>query len=100
MDAAIASVIVAVIMGVASIITAIIWGYVPRHRKEELKNRRKELHEVYTAVQELKKLEDYLENKYGISKQTARKEAGVHIADKFSDKKVSERIEKYADDAE
>ena len=100
MDAAIASVIVAVIMGAASIITAIIWGYVPRHRKEDLKNRRKELYEVYSAVQELKKLEDYLENKFGISKQTARKEAEVHIADKFGEKYVKERIAKYADDAE
>lgn len=100
MDASIASIIVAVIMGTASIITAIIWGYIPRRRKEELKKLRQELYRVYTAVGQLKKLEDYLEKKYGISKQTARKEAGVLIPEMFSDKKVNEKIEKYADDVE
>ncbi len=100
MDASIANIIVAAIVGVAGIITAYFWGYAPRQRKVEIKKRSSELYEVYTAVLELKKLEDYIENKYGIAKQTARKEAEVHIADKFGEKYVKERIKKYADDVQ
>ncbi len=95
MDAAIASVIVAVIMGTASIVTAIIWGYVPRKRKDEIEKLRKELFKVYTGVRELKKLEDYLENKYDITKRTARSEAKVIIPDNFNDKSICEKIAKY-----
>ena len=37
MDIGIASIIVALVTGVSSIVTAIIWGYVPRKRLEENK---------------------------------------------------------------
>ena len=60
MDIGIASIIVALVTGVSSIVTAIIWGYVPRKRLEENKRLQKELLEIYMGAYNLKAIEEGL----------------------------------------
>ena len=47
MDTGIASIIVASITGISSIVTAIIWGYIPKQRKVQIEKLQKELLDVY-----------------------------------------------------
>nr|WP_297653464.1 hypothetical protein [uncultured Prevotella sp.] len=89
MDIGISSIIVASITGISSIITAIIWGYVPRKRNEEIKRLQKELIEVYGGVYNLKIVEEKLENELGISKAEARK--GINIPKSFETKRLEKR---------
>ena len=89
MDIGLSSIIVASITGISSIITAIIWGYVPRKRNEEIKRLQKELIEVYGGVYNLKIVEEKLENELGISKAEARKE--INIPKSFETKRLEKR---------
>ncbi len=90
MDIGLSSIIVASITGISSIITAIIWGYVPRKRSEEIKRLQKELLEVYGGVYNLKAVEEKLEGDFGISKIEARK--GINIPKTFETKRIEKRI--------
>ena len=90
MDIGICSIIVALITGVSSIITAIIWGYVPKKRKEEIVKLQKELLEVYVGAYNLKIIEEMLEEEAGISEQTARQ--GIQITNKLEKSKIEKRI--------
>ena len=91
MDVGICSIIVAAITGIASIVTAIIWGYVPRKRSQEIKRLRKELLEVYIGAYNHKAVEESLEAEYGVSKSIARK--GFIITDKLQKSKIEKRIQ-------
>ena len=91
MDIGISSIVVSLIIGVSSIITAFIWGYVPRKRQEEIQRLRKELLEVYIGVYNLKSVEEDLEAEAGISKQAARK--GLNITEKLQRNRIEKRIE-------
>lgn len=90
MDIGICSIIVALITGVSSIITAIIWGYVPKKRKEEIVKLQKELLEVYVGAYNLKIIEEMLEEEAGISKRKARR--GIQITNKLERSKIEKRI--------
>lgn len=90
MDIGTVSIIVALITGVSSIITAIIWGYTPRKRHEEIKKLQKELIEVYGGVYNLKIVEEELERELGISKKAARKD--LQITPKLQRSKIEKRI--------
>lgn len=90
MDIGICSIIVALITGVSSIITAIIWGYVPKKRKEEIVKLQKELLEVYEGAYNLKFIEERLEKETGISKRKARQ--GIKITNKLERSKIEKRI--------
>lgn len=90
MDVGIASIVVALITGICSIITAIIWGYIPRNRKEEIKQLQNELLEVYIAAYNLKVVEEMLEDELEISKREARK--NVQISEKLQKKRIERRI--------
>lgn len=90
MDIGLSSIIVASITGISSIITAIIWGYVPRKRSEEIKRLQKELLEVYGGVYNLKAIEEKLEGELGVSKIEARK--GINIPKTFETKRIEKRI--------
>ena len=50
----------------------IIWGYVPRQRKIQIKKLRQELLDVYTDAYNLKTVEERLETENGISKKSLR----------------------------
>lgn len=86
MNAETASIVVALITGISSIITAIIWGYVPRKRIEQIKILRRELLDVYVGVYNLKVVEERLEGELGISKIEARK--GISIPKSFETKRL------------
>lgn len=90
MDIGICSIIVALITGVSSIITAIIWGYVPKKRKEEIVKLQKELLEVYEGAYNLKIIEEMLEEEADIPKRTARR--GIQITNKLEKSKIEKRI--------
>ena len=90
MDIGICSIIVALITGVSSIITAIIWGYVPKKRKEEIVKLQKELLEVYVGAYNLKIIEEMLEEEAGITKQNARQVS--QITNKLEKSKIEKRI--------
>ncbi|MBR6841287.1 MAG: hypothetical protein IKM77_03170 [Prevotella sp.] len=90
MDIGICSIMVALITGISSIITAIIWGYIPKKRREEIIQLRKELLEVYIGVYNLKTVEENLEAELGMSKKTARK--GLIITDRLQKNKIEKRI--------
>lgn len=90
MNIGICSIIVALITGVSSIITAIIWGYVPKKRKEEIVKLQKELLEVYEGAYNLKIIEEMLEEETDIPKRTARR--GIQITKKLEKSKIEKRI--------
>ena len=90
MDIGICSIIVALITGISSIITATIWGYIPKRRKEEIKKLQKELLDVYIGAYNLKVVEETLEEEYGVSKIEARKD--VIITDRLQKAKIEKRI--------
>lgn len=91
MDIGVSSIVVSLIIGASSIITAFIWGYIPRKRKNEIQKLRKELLEVYIGVYNLKIVEDDLETELGISKQEARR--GLIITEKLQKNRIEKRIE-------
>ena len=90
MDTGTASIIVAFITGISSIVTAIIWGYVPRQRKIQIKKLRQELLDVYVDAYNLKAVEERLETENGISKKSARD--GVTISRRLEKGKIEKRI--------
>lgn len=90
MDIGIASIIVALVTGVSSIVTAIIWGYVPRKRLEENKRLQKELLEIYMGAYNLKAIEEGLEGELGISKRKARQ--NLQITPKLPKSHIEKRI--------
>ena len=63
---------------------------IPRQRKETIDKLRKELYEVYKGVEQLKQLEESLEQQLGISKQSARKD--VEIPERFQSARLMNRI--------
>lgn len=91
MDIGICSIIVALITGISSIVTAIIWGYVPKKRTQEIKRLRRELLEVYIGAYNLKAVEESLEAEFGVSKTIARKD--LVITEKLERKKIEKRIQ-------
>lgn len=90
MDIGLSSIIVASITGISSIITAIIWGYVPRKRNEEIKRLQKELLEIYIGAYNLKVVEERLEGELGISKREARQD--LQITKKLQKSNIEKRI--------
>ncbi|MBR5395435.1 MAG: hypothetical protein IK144_10210 [Bacteroidaceae bacterium] len=90
MNAELASIIVALITGISSIITAIIWGYVPRNRKSQIKKLQQELLDVYTDVYNLKIVEERLEEDNNVSKQAARE--GLPISPRIEKRRIENRI--------
>ena len=90
MDYGLCSIIVALITGLSSIITAIIWGYVPKKRKEEIARLKKELLDVYMGAYNLKVIEESLEEDVGISKQEARR--GLIITSRLEKGRIEKRI--------
>ena len=90
MSTELASIIVAIIMGTSSIVTAIIWGYVPRKRTQQIKKLQRELLEVYIDVYNLKIVEERLEEENGVSKKAARE--GLLITPLIGRKRIEGRI--------
>lgn len=90
MDIGLSSIIVTSITGLSSIITAIIWGYVPRKRSEEIKKLQKELLEIYNGAYKLKVIEERLEGELGISKRKARQD--LQITPKLQKSYIEKRI--------
>ncbi len=90
MDIGLSSIIVASITGISSIITAIIWGYVPRKRNEEIKRLQKELLEIYIGAYNLKVVEERLEGELGISKREARQD--LQISPELQKSNIEKRI--------
>lgn len=90
MDIGVASIIVAIITGISSIITAVIWGYIPRKRLEENERLRKELLEIYMGAYNLKAIEEGLEGELGISKRKARQD--LQITPKLQKSHIEKRI--------
>lgn len=91
MDFGLCSIIIALIMGASSIVTAIIWGYVPKKRTQEIKRLRRELLEVYIGAYNLKAVEESLEAESGVSKTEARKD--LMITEKLETKRIDKRIQ-------
>lgn len=90
MDYGLCSIIVALITGLSSIITAIIWGYVPKRRQEEVVRLKKELLDVYMGAYNLKVIEDLLEEESRISKQEARR--GLIITSRLEKGRIEKRL--------
>lgn len=86
-----------IVLAIAGIIIACIFGFVPRVRKKELdilkkklKQRDAELLSLYKDVYQLIQVEQHLLEVSGISKQEARK--GYSISEKCEPKRVEKRI--------
>ena len=90
MTAELASIIVALITGISSIVTAIIWGAVPRTRKNQIKKLRKELLEIYTDVYNLKVVGERLEEDNDVPKHIARE--GLKISPRIEKRRIEKRI--------
>ena len=90
MDIGIASIIASIILSFGAIVASIIFSYVPRQRKEIIDRLRIELYEVYNGVEQLKQVEEDLENQLGISKQNARKNVMIPI--RFEKVRLANRI--------
>ena len=84
-------VIIALILGVSSIVSSVVFGYVPRKRKSEIDRVKGELLAVYKDIDNLLKEEKNLMGKCGVGKKTAR--AGVKISKRCEPQKVKRRIE-------
>ena len=63
---------------------------IPRQRKETIYKLRKELYEVYKVVEQLKQVEESLEQQFGVSKRSARKT--VDIPNNYGSKRIEDRI--------
>lgn len=86
----ITSVLVALITGLASVGTAYCWGYVPKRRKEKIRQLQKELLEAYQNLFNLIEVEKSLEAESGISKPEAR--AGLPFTRKQEPARIKKRI--------
>ena len=84
------SMISAIVLSVAGIVITILCAYIPKVRKEKLLTAWKEMRDIYEDLGEFIKLEEYLENASGISKQKAR--SMVNISSRCQPKKISRRI--------
>jgi len=91
------SLLVSFVFFAASIIVAVIMGYIPNKRKheikvlkEKLKSRNNELLAVYQDVQALIQIEDYICKESSITKQEARK--GYTISNRCEPKRIEKRI--------
>lgn len=62
----------------------------PKNRREEIIQLRKELLDVYTGVYNLKTVEKNLEAELGMPKKTSRK--GLIISDRLQKSKIEKRI--------
>ncbi len=74
MDIGIASVIIALILGVSGIGISVLLGYVPRKRKSEIIRTKKELLQLYQDVLQLLEEEKMLLEEAEISKLKARRD--------------------------
>ncbi len=83
-------IIIALILGVCSVVSSIIFGYIPRSRKEKLIRLQKELLNVYNDINEFQKLEQKLSVTLNISKIVARE--NLNISSNAEPKRVEKRI--------
>lgn len=90
MDLGLASIIASLVVATGAIIVSIICVTIPRQRKETIDKLRKELLDVYKGVEQLKKVEESLEQQFGVSKQTARKD--LKLPEKFENARLTKRI--------
>lgn len=90
MDTGLASIIVALILGCCSIISSIIFGYLPRKRKEHLIRVKKELLELYKDVEQLLDIQEQLLSESETSKKIVRQ--GKNISYRCEKGNVRKRI--------
>lgn len=90
MDIGIAGIVVAIILGACSIISAVIFGYVPRKRQQELINAKNELLHLYIDVSHLLEVEKHLIEVSDKSKVEARK--GQVISSRCEPARIKKRI--------
>ena len=90
MDVGIAGIIVAIILGACSIVTSIIFGYVPRKRQRESIQAKTELLQLYKDVSQLLDVEQQLLDEADISKIKARH--GQAISNRCKPSNVRKRI--------
>ncbi len=84
------SIIVALILGASSIITSIIFGWIPRVRQAKLLAQKKELLTLYEDIDKFIKIEEKLTKQLNISKIKARD--GIKISEKSEPARVKRRI--------
>ncbi len=79
-------IIVALIIGISSIVTSIIWGWIPRTRKQRIDNIKETNRTLYRDIRSFYDIEslllDELSNKSGINKETLKKKYRKIIEDK------------------
>ena len=90
MDIGLAGIIIAIILGTCSIVTSIIYGYVPRKRQREILLAKTELLQLYEDVSQLLEVEQQLLNEADISKIKARH--GQSISNRCQPSNVKKRI--------
>lgn len=90
MDTGIAGIIIAIILGTCSIVTSIIFGYVPRKRQREIIQTKMELLQLYKDVSKLLEVEHQLLDEADISKVEARR--GQDISCRCEPTRVRKRI--------
>ena len=90
MSLSIASIIASFIIAIGGIIASVICVSLPRQRKSKIIKLQKELLDTYKGILQLKKLEESLEQRSGISKQKARE--GVEIPHEFEPARLKEKI--------
>lgn len=90
MDTGIAGIIIAIILGTCSIVTSIIFGYVPRKRQREIIQTKMELLQLYKDVTKLLEVEHQLLDEADISKVEARR--GQDISYRCEPTRVRKRI--------
>ena len=90
MDAGIAGIIIAIILGICSIVTSIIFGYVPRKRQREIIQTKSELLQLYKDVSKLLEVELQLLDEADMSKIEARR--GQDISYRCEPNRVRKRI--------
>lgn len=90
MDAGIAGIIIAIILGTCSIVASIIFGYVPRKRQREITQTKSELLQLYKDVSKLLEVEHQLLNEADMSKIEARR--GQDISYRCEPTRVRKRI--------
>lgn len=90
MDLGLASIIASIIVAIGGIVVSIICVAIPRQRKDTIDKLRKELYDVYKDVEQLKQVEESLEQQLGVSKQVARKD--VVISERLESARLTKRI--------
>ena len=90
MDAGIAGIIIAIILGTCSVVASIIFGYVPRKRQREIIQAKKELLQLYKDVSKLLEVEHLLLDEADSSKIEARR--GQDISYRCEPTRVRKRI--------